>query len=227
MQITMKCQPSYSAAFCVLAQGEALQVERGAMLAMSPGVEVTGGIGSGGVARAVMRKVAGGESFFVANYKALIHNAWVAVAPAYPGDMAVLELTGQPWIIQQGAFVAASSTVQVDVRYAGLQSVLLKEGITSLRAAGEGQCIVGSYGGLIPFTLQPREEMIVDTGHLAAFTEGIDLKLGVLGGVVGSQVSGEGLVARLVGPGRIYIQTRAEQSLGSWLQPDRWQNRGS
>jgi uncharacterized protein (AIM24 family) len=128
------------------------------------------------------------------------------------------------WLIEQGAFVACSGGVDVDVRYGGMRTMFLKEGITMLRASGDGQAIVGSYGGLLSFTLPEGDEMIVDSGHLVAFTEGTRIQLGLLGGAVASATTGEGVVARLVGPGQVRLQTRSERGVRSWLFPDRWQN---
>lgn len=228
MEVKMRCGPSYTTAMCILDHGEMIRVERGAMVAMSTGIEVTAGMGSGGVVGAAKRKVLGGESFFVAEYRAHVHGSWVAVSPAFPGDLMVLPLDGSvSWIAQQGSFVASDSTVMVDVRCGGLQSVLLKEGLTTLRLTGVGQAVIGAYGGLFPLTLGVEDELIVDTGHLVAFTETVGVRVGVLGSAVTSAAAGEGIVARLSGPGQVLLQTRSEQTLGSWLFPDRYQNDGS
>lgn len=225
MQVHFRSKPSYTAAFCELERGEELRVERDAMICMSDGVDVATGVGPGGLGKAVMRRTLGGESFFMGTYRARRDGAFVAVAPPYPGDLTLLELDGtESWLIEQGAFVACSGGVNVDVKYGGMRTVLLKEGLTMLRVSGDGQAVIGSYGGLLSFTLPAGEEMVIDSGHLVAFTESTRVQVGLLGGAVASATTGEGLVARLTGPGQVRIQTRSEKALGSWLFPERWQN---
>jgi uncharacterized protein (AIM24 family) len=48
----------------------------------------------------------------------------------------------------------------------------------------------------------------------------------MLGGARVAAMSGEGIVARLTGPGPVFIQTRAEQGLTSWLAPSRAHDNG-
>lgn len=66
--------------------------------------------------------------------------------------------------------------------------------------------------------------MIVDTGHLVAWDHTVDIEVGALGSAAAAAASGEGLVARVTGPGRVWVQTRKEQQVGSWLSPERRQN---
>ena len=60
-------------------------------------------------------------------------------------------------------------------------------------------------------------ELIVDTGHLVAYDPQMKLKLQMAGGIISSFTSGEGLVTRVEGNGKVWIQTRSLQGLGSWI----------
>ena len=96
-----------------------------------------------------------------------------------------------------------------------------------LKVVGSGSALVGTYGGLDKILLAEGESTIVDTGHLVAMTEDVTMKVGPLGSVTASALTGEGLVALLTGgPGgsAIWIQTRAEQQFREWLFPQREQN---
>jgi uncharacterized protein (AIM24 family) len=58
-------------------------------------------------------------------------------------------------------------------------------------------------------------ELILDTGHLVAFTAGIEYTIGKASrGFIASYLSGEGLVLRLKGRGRIWIQSRNPSEFG-------------
>lgn len=197
------------------------------MAAMSAGVSVSAGLGPGGVTKAVLRKQLGGESFFMTRYSSSIHGAWVALAPKYPGDVEHSPLDGErALLIQSGSLLAVSSGVSIDVRWAGMRSIAMREGSMLLKVAGEGDVLMSSYGGIQRFELAEGEQMIVDTSHLVAFSEDISFKIGPLGGVGVAALSGEGIVAKMTGPGLVYIQTRAETGLRGWLFPQSEQSRG-
>lgn len=229
VDVNLTCAPSYTIAYCTLAYGESVLVERGGMAAMSAGLEVSAGLGSGGVAKAAMRKAFGGESFFMGRYKAAVHGAWVAVAPPYPGDIMVLDLHGHGdgMRLESGALLAASEDVDINVKYAGLGSIVLREGATMLHVGGHGKVLVSSYGGIQQFNLREGESIVLDTGHLVGFSDTVRMQVGPLSGITTSAITGEGLVAHLTGPGLVLMQTRAEQGIVDWLMPRRAQNTGN
>lgn len=225
MDVRIECQPSYAMAYLSLDVGESALVEHGAMAAMSAGISVGVGIGPGGIAKAVLRKTLGGESFFMGRYTADLHGAWVAVSPKFPGDITLVHVTpGHSYAFEAGAFLAASEGVDVDVKYAGVRTVLLREGATMLGVRGTGKALICSYGGIQSFDLPDGATMIVDTGHLVGFAETVTVKIGPLSSLTTAMATGEGLVAELTGPGEVFIQTRAEQQLQTWLLPDKQQN---
>jgi uncharacterized protein (TIGR00266 family) len=228
MRVNLSCSPSYTIAYCYLSSGEELLAEAGAMAAMSAGVRVAGSVGPGGVGKAVMRRALGGEGFFMGRYRAEVEGAWVALAPRYPGDIAVESVHPESgFVVEQGALLGLSSGVAADVKWAGMRNIALREGATLLHIAGEGDMLIASYGGLQRFDLGPGEQLVVDTGHLVGFSDTMKVRVGLVGGAVGSVTSGEGLVGSLTGPGVVFIQTRAEQALLGWLMPARGQNSGN
>lgn len=225
MKVQLRARPAYTVAIVEMTVGEELVCERGSMVAMSAGLESSFSTG-GGLARAALRKVAGQEDFFLARYRAVAHAAWLALAPPFPGDVIQVPVSQGRLLVQSGSFLAAPSTVQVDVRYAGARSVVLREGVSMLALSGSGDALLCAYGGIESVPLGPGETLIVDTGHLVAFTDGMKVRLGPLGSAMASVASGEGFVAELTGPGQVWFQTRAEQGLRGWLFPDRGHDRG-
>ena len=226
MFVEISCSPSYSIAYLYLSQDETVLVESGSMAYMSGGIEVSIGMGSGGVVGAASRKLLGAESFFMGAYRSNINGSWVAVAPKFPGDIAHEALSGESLLIESGALLAVSESLKVDVKFSGLSNIVLREGASMLRVSGAGDLLLGAYGGLQRFELGVGEHLIVDTGHLVGYSEGMSVKVGPLSSVNTSVVVGEGLVGVLEGPGVVYTQTRSEQSMRSWLIPERQQNTG-
>lgn len=227
IEIPPQLRGAYAAAYAHLRAGETLQVERDAMLAMSDGVQVQAGIGSGGVVRAGLRKAFGGQTFFTGNYTAEVDGAWVAVAPRMPGDVIDLELRpGRPGLrLTQGAFIAADMRVNVDASWGGARKVLLQEGVTVLQATGQGHLLFGSYGGVQRYELAQGQHLVVDAGHIVAWSDTMTPQVGMLDSVTTAAVTGQWLVARFAGPGVVYAQTRAETHLRNWLFPQQKQRR--
>jgi uncharacterized protein (TIGR00266 family) len=226
MDISISCQPAYSLAVVRLEHGESVSAESGAMAMMSGGIKVQGRI-QGGLIRGAIRKAFGDESFFMARYTAETHGAWVALAPRYPGDIAVIDIVpGEDILIEAGASLGFSDGVTLDTQFSGIRTIALREGATVLRASGQGPMLICSYGGIQAVPVRAGEQLIVDTGHLVAWTASMDRRFGPLGDVVTSVTTGEGLVGQLTGPGTVWIQTRAEVGMREWIFPEKWQNKG-
>ena len=90
-------------------------------------------------------------------------------------------------------------------------------GLFRLVLSGTGTVWFGAYGGIMEKQVQG--EYIVDTNHLVAYEPGLKMKLQLSGGIFSSIFSGEGLVTRLEGKGKAYIQTRSLSGLAGWINP--------
>ena len=64
MRHEVKYQPSYALAIIDLDQGESIQAEAGAMVSMSPTIQMETSV-RGGLLGGLRRTVLGGESFFI------------------------------------------------------------------------------------------------------------------------------------------------------------------
>jgi uncharacterized protein (TIGR00266 family) len=217
MQTEVQYSPAYAAAKLTLAQGETVRAEAGAMLAMSPGITLETST-QGGVLKGLKRSVLGGESFFMNTYTAQTDGAELYVAPSLPGDMVAWPLNGSLYV-QSGSFVACSSGIQVDTQWGGGKTFFSREGLFMLRIAGQGELVLSSYGAIHAIDLQAGQTYTVDTGHMVAWTEGVQYAVRKVGGWKSTLFSGEGLVCDLTGPGRIYLQTRSQDAFLSWLIP--------
>jgi len=77
---------------------------------------------------------------------------------------------------------------------------------------------LSSYGAIHTITLAAGEEMIVDNGHLVAWTEDMTYNIEkASNGWVNSIMSGECLVCRFRWPGTICIQTRNPNGFSNWI----------
>ena len=217
MKYDIKYGPSYALGIVSLETGEKLQAESGAMVSMSDAIKMETGV-RGGIMSGLKRSVLGGESFFINTFTAE-QPGEVTIAPALPGDIVALELTGSTLMVQSGSFLAATPDVNVDTKWGGGKTFFSREGLFLLKCTGTGTIFVSSYGAIHLVELQAGQRYNVDTGHMVAFDESVTYEVGRAGGWKTTLLGGEGLVCKLNGPGRFYLQTRSPDSFLSWLMP--------
>ncbi|AIY90069.1 TIGR00266 family protein [Geoglobus acetivorans] len=211
MKYEILSKPSYSLLKLVLDSGEEVIAETGAMVFMG-GVklktEMKGGL-LGGLKRAI-----GGESFFVNRFVAEKDNAVLGLAPPYQGDVVAVDVNGTLYA-QSGAFLAGSPSLNITGKWGGARSFFAGEGMILLKIEGEGKAFLSSFGGIEE--LEVDGEMVIDTGHIVAFESGLDFTISRSGGLKATILSGEGLVAKFKGNGKVWIQTRSVSDYIGWL----------
>lgn len=218
MNIEILYRPSYSLGVLTLAGGEEVRVEGGAMVSMSAGTTLETKA-AGGILKSLARSVLAGESFFQNTYKAPSGGGEVTVAPALPGDLFTLELQNEKLMVQSGSYVASETPVELDTKWGGAKTFFASEGLIMLRASGNGKLLLSAYGAIHEKNLGDGEKLIVDTGHLVAFSQDMSFKVNKVGNIKSTIFSGEGLVVELIGPGRVLMQTRSTDSFLKWLLP--------
>ena len=217
MDIEIVHRPSYSLAIAKLTPNERIRAEAGAMVSMSGDVQIETKA-EGGFLKSLGRAVLGGESFFQNFFVASAAGGEVTLAPELPGDIAVIEMSGEKLMIQAGSYMASESSVELTAKVS-VKAFMSAEGISMLEASGTGTLLVSSYGAIFEKTLGSGEKYIVDTSHLVAFDGTMSVQPKTVGGMKSTLFSGEGLVVELTGPGKIYIQTRSPQALINWIIP--------
>lgn len=217
MKYEVKYGPSYALGIVSLEAGEKIQAETGAMVSMSDTIKIETGM-KGGLLSGLKRSVLGGESFFMNTFEAE-QAGEVTIAPALPGDIMVLELTGQPMLVQSGSFLAATPEIEIDTKWGGGKTFFSREGLFLLRCTGIGTLFLSSYGAIHLVELDAGQRYVVDTGHMVAFDDTVTYDVGRVGSWKSTLLGGEGLVCKLTGPGRFYLQTRNPESFVEWLVP--------
>ena len=91
--------------------------------------------------------------------------------------------------------------------------------IRAFTGAGTGRVYYCSFGAIKEIPIQPGQTVTVDTGHVVAFTDGVDYQIGKVGGMKSLIFGGEGLVMHFTGQGSVWIQTRNVPSLANMLIP--------
>lgn len=226
MQEQLEFNPSFSMLTISLDPGEAIKAEPGAMVAQS-GVQMqtgrSSGGGVGGFLKSVMKSAVGGESFFLNTFTADPTGGWVSLAPGLPGDIAWFDIQpNQPLFIQGGSFLACTTSVETDTKFQGMKGLFSGESMFFIHAttqAGAGRVYYNSYGAVKAMEIKQGQNITVDTGHVVAFTQGVQYDIGKVGGLKSLAFGGEGLVMHFSGEGTVWIQTRNLGSLASNLIP--------
>jgi uncharacterized protein (TIGR00266 family) len=203
-----------------LQSGQMIRAKSDAMLSMGQSIDVEGKL-EGGILGGLGRMLSG-EKFFIQTLTARRGPGSAHLAPAMPGDVNAIHLDGSTtWVVQKDGFLASADGVQVSPKAQNLaQGFLSGEGFFILKAIGRGVLFIESYGAIHPLDVPANEDLIVDNGHLVAWQESLHYTLEKASkSWVSSLTSGEGLVCRFRGPGRVYIQTRNPKGFAHWLLP--------
>lgn len=223
MEFHILYRPAHSLAVCNLNPNETVRAEAGAMVSMTRNINVVAAAknpADGGALKRMFkglkRAALGGESFFTNTYTAMQAPGHVTFAPSLTGDMIVHPLQGEQLLIQGSSYMAAPDSVSIDTNFQGFKGLFSGESLFFLSATGHGPVLLNAFGAIE--TVDLAGEMILDTGHLVAFTSGI--KYSVVKAAkswIASYLSGEGFVLRLQGQGRVYVQSRNPSEFGATI----------
>ena len=216
MNVSVEHRPAYALGIVQLDAGESVRAETGAMVSMSGHVQVDSGV-QGGLLKGAMRKVLGGESFFLNTFTAQGAPGHVTFAPSLPGDVAQHPVNGELYV-QSGSYLAGDPGVEVDVKWGGARSFFSSEGLFLLHLKGHGDVLMSSFGAIHKVDLD-NDSVIIDTGHIVAFESSLQWSVKKVSGILTSLISGEGLVAEFKGTGSVWLQTRSNQAFLDWLVP--------
>lgn len=208
------------------APGEQMVVESAAMVARTSAMQMQTSM-KGGIFAAAKRKLLGGESLFQNTFTASAPGETLYFAPAPEGDVEVLEMNGtMPIMMNSGAYLGSAPSVQLDTKWGGARGFFSGTGFFLLKADGQGPLFFSCYGGMHPVDVGPAG-YIVDTSHVVAFTAGLNYTVQKVGGLKSLFFSGEGLVCRFEGQGRLWISTRNPAQLAAFIHPFRPVQRGN
>jgi uncharacterized protein (AIM24 family) len=136
----------------------------------------------------------------------------VAFAAPYPGKIIPVDLAriGGTLICQKDAFLCAAKGVSLGIAFQKRLGTGFfgGEGFILQKLEGDGMVFFHAGGTIAEKTLAPGESMRVDTGCIAAMQPSVDFDIQFVGKIKTALFGGEGLfLARLTGPGKVWLQT--------------------
>jgi uncharacterized protein (TIGR00266 family) len=168
-------------------------------------------MGGGGGLFGVLKRVAGGGSIFMTEYRAWQFPGTVSFATKVPGHIVPVELgNGQEFMVHRHGFLCATPQVTISV---GFQQSLGAgifggDGFLLQRVGGMGTAWLELSGELIQKNLAPGEVLRVHPGHVGAFQTSVGFQITTVPGIKNMIFGGDGLfLAELAGPGTVWLQT--------------------
>jgi uncharacterized protein (TIGR00266 family) len=206
---------------CTLEAGEKMITEGGSMAWMSANMamETSGG---GGIGKALGRMFSG-EKIFQNIYTAKGGPGMIAFASSFPGSIKAFEISpGNEIICQTGSFLAGEAGVQISIHFNKKFSsgFFGGEGFIMQRISGNGIVFTEMDGHVVEYELKPGQQIVVDTGHLAAMTASCNMEIVTVAGAKNMLFGGEGFFNTIVtGPGRVWLQSMPMCNVAGALKP--------
>jgi uncharacterized protein (TIGR00266 family) len=188
-----------------------------------------GGKLRGGFFQSFMRKFTTGESLFQQEITAKAGDGECLLSPNLDGDMQLLDVGTRQYVLSDGAFVAATEHTQIKAKVqTNIGGALFggTGGFVVMETGGQGQVCISGCGTLLELDITPEQgEVTVDNGHIVAWDASLQYNIGIpnaegrglMGNLVNSLTSGEGLVIKFRGHGKVIVCSRNRGNYLNWL----------
>ncbi|NQT37175.1 MAG: TIGR00266 family protein [Planctomycetes bacterium] len=222
MNIEIADRGAFSSALVHLEPGEQFVSESGAMYRASSNIDInvtTKTRGRGGILGGLKRMIAK-ENFFFSTYQVTDGQPGeVGLAPVHLGSVRRIDVTPETrWICAGGSYLASGADLQIDTQFQGFKGFFSGEALFFVEVHGTGPLLVSAFGRIAEHEVDG--ELIVDTGHVVAFSETLSYSVSKAGGSwLQSWLSGEGIALRFSGRGKILVQSHNPKEFGGLLGP--------
>ena len=208
-----------------LEKGEHIVAVSGELSWMSSSIQMnttTNAAGGGGLFGA-LKRVVGGGSLFMTEYRAEGAPGTVAFATKLPGHIVPIEVAaGQVYMIHRHGFLCGTSGIELGV---GFQQTLGAgvfggSGFVLQKMTGTGSAWVELGGEIVTFDLAAGETLRVHPGHVGMFEGNVKFEITRIKGITNMLFGGDGIfLAALTGPGRVWLQTLTVSNLAHAIIP--------
>jgi uncharacterized protein (TIGR00266 family) len=211
----------------LLDPNESVYSESGELSWMTGSIQMTTHtqMGGGGGLFGVLKRVAGGGSIFMTEYRAYQYPGEVSFATKVPGHIVPVELgQGKEYLVHRHGFLCATTQVTIGV---GFQQslgagVFGGDGFLLQKIGGVGTAWLELSGEMVVKNLAPGETLRVHPGHVGAFQSTVSFQITTVPGIRNVIFGGDGLfLAVLTGPGQVWLQTlpisRLAHQIGEYL----------
>ena len=208
-----------------LEPGETIIAEPGQMSWMTANINLhttTATAGATGLWGAVSRALSGG-GLFMTEFTAQANQGVVAFAAKVPGNIVELQIDpGHTYMVHRHGFLCATRGVELGTGFQRSLGAGIFGGDGFLLQKLSGQCTawVELGGEMVTYDLAPGETLLVHPGHVGMFNSSVNFDITTISGIRNALFGGDGLfLARLTGPGKVWLQTLTMPNLAHALGP--------
>jgi len=207
-----------------LESGESVIAVSGELSWMGQSIDMqtTTAMGGGGFT-GLFKRLAGGGTLFMTEYTAKGAPGILAFATRMPGHILPVDVSpGKEHMIHRHGFVCGTPGIQIGV---GFQQSLGAgifggDGFVLQKLSGPCTAWVELGGEVVTYDLAPGETLQVHPGHVGMFEGSVNFDLTLMRGFTNAIFGGDGLfIARLTGPGKVWLQTLTVPNLAHALSP--------
>ena len=171
----------------------------------------------------VLGRALSGGGLFMTEFTAPAGPGLIAFAAKVPGK--ILEISVQPgrgYMIHKHGFLCATRGIELAI---GFQrslgaGIFGGDGFVMQKMSGSCTAWVELGGEVITYELAAGETIMVHPGHVGMFTDQINFDVTLLPGIKNMFFGGDGIfVARLTGPGKVWLQSLTLPNLAHALSP--------
>jgi len=208
-----------------LEYGEKIVSEPGQFSWMSPNVQLRTSARTAGASGfwGVLGRALSGGGLFMNEYETSAGQGMVAFAAKVPGSIMEVQVSsGQTYLIHRHGFLCATQGVELGI---GFQrslgaGIFGGDGFILQQLSGQATAWVELGGEIVSYDLKPGETLNVHPGHIGMFEGTVNFEIFLIPGLKNLLFGGDGIfMARLTGPGKIWLQTLTMPNLAHALLP--------
>jgi uncharacterized protein (TIGR00266 family) len=171
----------------------------------------------------IVKRTLGGGTLFMNEFRAEGGAGTVAFAAKLPGQIVEEQVdSDRTYMVHRHGYMCGTEDVALSV---GFQKSLGAgifggEGLVLQKISGSGTVWIALGGDVIVHDLKPGETLQVHPGHIGMFEERVGFDMTMVRGISNALFGGDGLfVARLTGPGKVWLQSLTMPTLAHALVP--------
>lgn len=206
--------------------GESVVAESGELGWLTDTIELTTSTALGGAngVFGAAKRAFGGGTFFMTQYTATTGPGTVAFPAKLPGTIFAVPLgPGREYTVHRHGFLAGTSGSEVATAFqpktfgSGLFGGF---GFVLQRLSGTGHAWIELSGELVEYDLEAGQSIRVHPGHVGLLDGTVTYELTTVPGIMNKVFGGDGLfLLRLVGPGKVWLQSLTLPGLAHALAP--------
>ena len=171
----------------------------------------------------ILGRAFSGGGIFMTEYFSQSGNGLIAFAAKIPGQIMQVDVQpGREYMIHRHGFLCATHGVELNM---GFQrslgaGIFGGNGFVLQRLGGTCTAWIELGGEIVTYDLAPGESIQVHPGHIGMFEATVNFDITFMRGIMNAIFGGDGLfIARLTGPGKVWLQTLTMPNLAHALLP--------